>query len=175
MARRYFFNLSKRWKNHAVRLKSEVLLILIDIDHFKLFNDTYGHQAGDYCLKKVAGALTESIKRPTDLAARFGGEEFVIILGGTDSDGATEIARQIMENVSKLKIAHETSKTSNYLTISIGVATVSAKIGIDESDLIKIADNALYQAKDSGRNRIKTLDFTENLLKSNILEKEFLI
>lgn len=173
--RRYFEEFLTSELNRAVRSKSEISLILIDIDHFKLFNDTYGHQAGDYCLKKVAGALKETVKRPTDLAARFGGEEFVIVLGGTDSVGATKIADQIVKNVKKLKILHETSETSDYLTISVGVATASAKIGIDESELIKIADKALYEAKESGRDRIKKMDMTENLLESNILEKEFLI
>ncbi|MCY7377203.1 MAG: diguanylate cyclase, partial [Pyrinomonadaceae bacterium] len=120
--RRRFENfLADEW-HRAVRFKTEISLILLDIDHFKLFNDTYGHQSGDDCLQKVAEALAATINRPTDLVARFGGEEFAIILGGTDAAGALIIAEQALENVKNLRIPHGKSKTSEHLTISLGVA-----------------------------------------------------
>ncbi len=150
--------LSNEW-NRAVRAKSEISIILLDIDHFKLFNDTYGHQSGDECLRRVAAALTETINRPTDLVARFGGEEFALILGGTDAEGAFNIAEQSLENIRKLEILHSTSYTSNHLTVSLGVATVLAAFNTNEADLINAADKAMYQAKELGRNRIFTFDY----------------
>ncbi|MGE3466605.1 MAG: diguanylate cyclase, partial [Pyrinomonadaceae bacterium] len=130
----------------------------IDIDHFKLFNDTYGHQAGDECLQRVAEALAETIKRPTDLVARFGGEEFAIVLGGTDRPGAITIAEQAFHNVKNMEIPHNSSSTNSSLTISVGIATMFADLGANEADLIKAADRALYQAKQNGRDRIHIYD-----------------
>lgn len=171
--RRFEEFLTGEW-HRAVRFKTEISLILIDIDHFKLYNDTYGHHAGDECLKRVAEALNETVNRPTDIVARFGGEEFAIILGGTDAEGAMNIAEQAFENVNNLKIKHIKSKTSDFLTISVGVATIYAKHGMLESDLIEAADNALYQAKESGRNKIISNDLTQPFLEVSILEKEYL-
>jgi diguanylate cyclase (GGDEF)-like protein len=165
--------LANEW-HRAIRFKTEISLMLIDIDHFKLFNDTYGHQAGDDCLKKVAEALKKTIHRPTDLVARFGGEEFVIILGGTDSEGAINIAEQAMENIRSLQIAHCKSETHDYLTVSIGVATTFVKVGSVESELVKAADEALYRAKENGRNQINSFDFlTHTPRKSFVLEEKF--
>lgn len=169
--RRFEEFLADEW-HRAVRFKTEISLVLLDIDHFKLYNDTYGHQAGDDCLQKVAEALAETIKRPTDLVARFGGEEFAIILGGTDAEGAINIAEQAMENIKNLKIPHNNSKTNEYLTISIGVATAFAKFEITEADLIKAADKALYRAKENGRNQIVSFDFLTQ--KTSVLEEEFI-
>ncbi len=172
--RRFEDFLADEW-NRAVRFKTEISLIILDIDHFKLFNDTYGHQAGDECLKKVASALVDTIKRPTDLVARYGGEEFAIILGGTDSAGALNIAEQALENLKNLKIPHIKSKTNKYLTISIGVATTFAKLEMNEADLINAADKALYQAKKSGRNRINTFDLLTHISRNaSVLEEEFI-
>lgn len=168
--RRFEEFLADEW-HRAVRFKTEISLILLDIDHFKLYNDTYGHQAGDDCLQKVAEAFAETIKRPTDLVARFGGEEFAIILGGTDAQGAQNIAEQAAENVRNLKIPHSKSKTGEYLTVSIGIATTFAKFEITESDLIKVADKALYQAKANGRNQIVSFDFLTQ--KTSVLEEKF--
>ncbi len=168
--RRFEQFLTDEW-HRAVRFKTEISLVMLDIDHFKLYNDTYGHQAGDDCLQKVAEALADTIKRPTDLVARFGGEEFAIILGGTDAEGAINIAEQAMENVKNLKIPHSNSKTSEYLTISLGVATTFAKFEITESELIKAADKALYRAKENGRNQINSFDFlTQKIV---VLNEEF--
>ena len=171
--RRFEQFLADEW-HRAVRFETEISLVLIDIDHFKLFNDTYGHQAGDDCLQKVAEALAETINRPTDLVARFGGEEFAIVLGGTDSIGALTIAQEAMENIANLKIQHENSSTNEYLTISAGIVTTFAKINSDEATLIKKADEALYRAKKNGRNQIDYFDMTINLQESEALEKEFL-
>lgn len=131
---------------------------MLDIDHFKLYNDTYGHLAGDDCLKKVAEAFAETIKRPTDLVARFGGEEFAIVLGGTDAEGAYNIAEQAVDNLRSLRISHSLSTTSEILTVSVGIATVFATFDLSEADLINIADKALYNAKRSGRNCIYVHD-----------------
>jgi diguanylate cyclase (GGDEF)-like protein len=156
--RRFEEFLAAEWQR-ANRAKTEISLIIFDIDYFKLFNDTFGHQAGDECLQKVAQALAKTINRPTDLVARFGGEEFVIILGGTDSNGALIIAEQALENIKNLKIQHSQSKVSDYLTISVGIATTLTTSDFTASDLIKAADQALYQAKENGRNQIHTFDF----------------
>ncbi len=155
--RRFESFLSDEW-HRAVRFRTEISLVMIDIDHFKQFNDTYGHQAGDECLQKVAEAFAEAIKRPTDLVARFGGEEFALVLGGTDSDGAVKIAQEGLENLGRLEIKHSSSPISDMLTVSMGVATVLPRMGSTEADLIKAADEALYQAKKNGRNRIEIFD-----------------
>lgn len=171
--RRHFEDfLADEW-HRAIRFKTEISLVLLDIDHFKLFNDTYGHQAGDECLKKVADALRETIHRPTDLLARFGGEEFAIVLGGTDLEGALNIARQAAENVKKLAVPHCRSQTSEHLTMSVGVATTFVTFGMSEAELIKAADEALYQAKAAGRNRIVSKDLTLNFGENPVFENEF--
>lgn len=171
--RQFEIFLAGEW-HRAARFKTEISLILLDIDHFKLYNDSYGHQAGDECLKAVAEALRETVKRPTDLVARFGGEEFAIILGGTDAEGAMIIAREAFENVSNLKIAHCKSLTSDYLTISVGVATTFVRLGMNESDLIELADKALYQAKETGRNKIVSNDLSQPFLEVTNIEREYL-
>lgn len=150
--RRVFEKFLKDEWNRAVRSKGKISLILLDVDYFKLYNDTYGHQAGDDCLQKIAQTIAETVKRPGDLAARFGGEEFIVGLGDTDEEGSVEIAKQLLENINKLQILHETSEVKNTITISLGIATLSPKEGNAESDLIKKADDALYKAKENGRN-----------------------
>lgn len=164
--------LSNEWQR-AVRSKTEISLILLDIDHFKLFNDTYGHHAGDECLKKVAAALRRTIHRPTDFVARFGGEEFAIILGGTNAEGAFSVAERILENVKDLNISHTTSKTCAQLTVSVGVATTFADLETSESELIKSADKALYEAKENGRNQIMTSGVSYAFVNAAVLEEEF--
>jgi diguanylate cyclase (GGDEF)-like protein len=129
-------------------------LIMIDIDHFKLYNDTYGHQAGDVCLTKIAQALHESLHRPGDLVARYGGEEFTAILPCTDRQGAYMIAETMRARVAALQIPHRASPTAGYVTISLGVASQVPKNVGDPDELQAAADKALYQAKHDGRNRI---------------------
>jgi len=145
--------ISHEW-NRAMRNQNLVSLLMLDIDFFKLYNDTYGHQQGDACLKAVADVLHANEKRPADLAARYGGEEFAVILPETDSRGATEIATSILEMIRKTNIPHSASTVSPCLTASIGVATMTPERGSSPEDLIAQADKALYQAKARGRNQV---------------------
>ncbi len=152
--RRWFDEfLEQEWRR-ALRLQIPIALILIDIDQFKAFNDTYGHQAGDECLKQVAAALTSAVHRPSDMLARFGGEEFAIILGGSDLQGAVSVAEQARARVEQLAIPHRASSAGPHVTVSAGVAAVRVTRGMPESDLIKAADQALYRAKAGGRNSV---------------------
>ncbi|MEA5452404.1 GGDEF domain-containing protein [Leptolyngbya sp. CCNP1308] len=130
-------------------------LILCDIDHFKLYNDTYGHQAGDYCLQQVAQTLSSVVNRPMDLVARYGGEEFVILLPETDAIGAVHVAEQICNQVRSLAIPHHRS-LQKCVTISAGIATLNPCIESRIAKLILMADQALYQAKEEGRDRFCT-------------------
>lgn len=127
-------------------------LLMCDIDYFKLYNDSYGHQSGDDCLFRVAQVLFKTAKRPSDLAARYGGEEFAVVIPQSDITGAKLIAEQIHQQIALLKIPHKASKVAKYITLSIGVAIARPKQPCSPEQLIKVADNALYQAKDYGRN-----------------------
>jgi len=151
--RRQFDNTLKAEWQRALREQRELSLVLIDIDYFKPFNDTYGHQGGDECLQKVAGALHGVASRPTDLVARYGGEEFGIILPGTGETGASTMAERFRTAVHELDIAHEASKACDTVTVSLGIATVIPDKDSTPEGLIELADRALYQAKESGRNR----------------------
>jgi diguanylate cyclase (GGDEF)-like protein len=146
--------LDKEWRR-SLRDNKPISLIILDIDFFKLYNDNYGHQAGDYCLKQVANVLNTMVRRPGDLAARYGGEEFAIVLPDTNSENAAKYAEKIQTSIDSLHIPHEYSKVSKYITGSMGVATVIPDNETTPANLIKLADDALYQAKQEGRNRIK--------------------
>lgn len=151
--RKFDEHLKQQWKQMA-RERSSLSVILCDIDHFKQFNDAYGHLAGDTCLQKVAAVLSRCVKRPIDLVARFGGEEFAAILPQTEIDGALMIAQQMQTSVTQLQIPHIASGVSSIVTLSVGVAcTIPAQNSLSE-DLIHIADRHLYLAKQSGRNQI---------------------
>ncbi len=128
-------------------------LLMIDIDFFKQFNDTYGHHSGDLCLKQVAQGIKDSLHRPRDLVARYGGEEFVVILPDTSAEGAMRVATSILENVRVLEIPHPASKICNWVTISLGFVTTIPDASDMPQDLIVKADHALYEAKHKGRNR----------------------
>ena len=151
--RRFEDFLAAEWRR-AERSRGSIALLLLDIDHFKLYNDRYGHQAGDECLTRIAVALIATANRPTDLLARFGGEEFAIILGDTDRDGALRIAREVHAVVRGLRIPHAGSPTSAHVTVSIGVAATVADDTMSSAALIRAADAALYRAKAAGRNGI---------------------
>jgi diguanylate cyclase (GGDEF)-like protein/PAS domain S-box-containing protein len=138
---------------YLLREKGCVSLLLCDIDYFKQYNDTYGHAAGDDCLRLVARTFKQTIKRATDLAARYGGEEFVVILPNTDSDGAFQVAQEIHEAIAQLNIPHVASVVKEYVTFSIGIATLKPTSDMVSLNLIEAADQALYQAKAQGRNR----------------------
>lgn len=127
-------------------------LIVADIDYFKQFNDTYGHQAGDECLKAVATTLQQSLLRLSDVVIRFGGEEFCVMLPNTRPDDAMSVAERMRQNIQALALKHETSKVDDCVTISCGVASIVPNSDQQAADLIKIADEALYQAKAAGRN-----------------------
>ena len=143
--------------NIAKRDHIPISIIMIDIDHFKLYNDDYGHQAGDECLLQVAQGLSEIIVRKTDLMARYGGEEFICLLPNTDETAAFLIAEDLRTKIVKLQIPHMKGNDENILTISLGVATSIPEIkDSDYSELIKDADHALYKSKKNGRNKTST-------------------
>jgi diguanylate cyclase (GGDEF)-like protein len=129
-------------------------LILGDIDYFKRYNDTYGHQAGDECLRQVARAMNRAVKRAPDLVARYGGEEFAIILPNTESEGAMQVAYAVREAVGMLKIEHSQSSVNEYVTLSLGVACTVPDREHSPDILVAAADKAMYEAKARGRNRI---------------------
>jgi diguanylate cyclase (GGDEF)-like protein len=145
-------NFRIEWQRH-IRDGAKLSVMMIDIDYFKHYNDTYGHLAGDQCLKAVANSLDAEINRPADTIARYGGEEFLAILPNTAEDSET-VAERCRSSVERLRIAHERSTISDYVTISIGVATMVPDKTIDMMDLIEMADRALYEAKAQGRNRV---------------------
>ena len=151
--RRMYDELALREWRRCERMRKPFALVMIDVDHFKLFNDKYGHQTGDECLKKVADQVGRAAPRATDLAARYGGEEFVLVLGETDTDGAKWIANRLRQQVSELNIPHYATE-SRHVTISCGVASVmpSEKYSLDV--LLKSADHALYEAKKAGRDQV---------------------
>jgi diguanylate cyclase (GGDEF)-like protein len=128
--------------------------VMCDIDFFKKYNDRYGHQDGDSCLRAVAAAIAGSLKRPTDLASRHGGEEFLVMLPGTSEDGALVLAELIRKEVESLAIPHEDSPISHFVTLSLGVAAMDVSLDFDTAKLFSRADSALYRAKTSGRNRV---------------------
>jgi diguanylate cyclase (GGDEF)-like protein len=151
--RRYDKDVEKLWRQSR-RDQSQLTLMLVDIDHFKAFNDLYGHQAGDDALKQVAGMIALCAQRPLDFAARFGGEEFAVVLYGPAQDFGREIPESLRRSVEELRIPHAESTTSPWLTVSIGVAIVSPGNERSLAGAIQLADEALYQAKEEGRNRV---------------------
>lgn len=156
--RRHFDEyLEQEWQRMQ-REQAPLSLILCDIDFFKAYNDTYGHQNGDECLRQVAAQLQAAAKRSMDLAARYGGEEFAIILPNTDREGAEQVAQEIHATIADLSIPHRRSQVGEIITVSMGVATTIPVPFIAPQMLIEAADRALYQAKDDGRNTYYTFD-----------------
>jgi diguanylate cyclase (GGDEF)-like protein len=143
--------------SRAIRDQQSMALIMIDVDHFKRFNDTYGHQLGDECLREVASGLLTAVLRPSDLVARYGGEEFAVILPSVDQAGAYAVAERIRESIAALAIVHSGNDALGVVTVSVGLACGVPSRGTNEKDLITLADKALYQAKRSGRNRVVAL------------------
>ncbi len=154
--RRHFDLVLKQEWRRAIRDATPLSLILIDVDFFKAYNDTYGHQMGDECLKRVADSLKGVLKRPTDLIARYGGEEFVVLLPKTDIEGTSALAEEMRTAVEALRIAHARSQVTDRVTISLGVATIVPNRDSSSTELITEADRALYGAKQEGRNRVKS-------------------
>ena len=153
--RRHFDVAIEREHRRARRHGTPLSLLMIDIDHFKAYNDHYGHQKGDQCLIQVAAALSGMLKRSADLMARYGGEEFAMILPDTDTAQATQMAETIRARAEALAIVHAHGGNSGVVTVSIGVATRSVASAINIDTLIGAADRALYQAKRRGRNRVE--------------------
>ena len=152
--RRHFDEyLELEWRR-AMREQTQMSLLMIDVDYFKSFNDTFGHLEGDEALRKVASAIREASCRPSDLPARYGGEEFALVLPNTSQGGARLVAEKLRQAVEALKIQHISPTEGCYLTISIGLSTVTPQQGSSCRELISAADKGLYLAKKNGRNRV---------------------
>jgi diguanylate cyclase (GGDEF)-like protein len=176
--RRFDEALEREWRRGR-RDGSAMALLMIDIDHFKLFNDRYGHPAGDACLRGVAQALLSVSVRPADLVARYGGEEFAVLLPQTARHGAEIVAQGVLEAIESLGIAHEASTTAQHVTVSVGMSSYDSESAcwlpgspdsryVEDShsrsapiDLVRAADKALYSAKNSGRARARALDIAD--------------
>jgi diguanylate cyclase (GGDEF)-like protein/PAS domain S-box-containing protein len=150
--RRFDEALANEWRR-ALRDGDKLSLLLIDADHFKRYNDTYGHVRGDSCLKQIAEAAMDIVLRPGDLVARYGGEEFAVVLPGTDETGAKAVAEDICQAIRNRRLPHE-GNAPGIVTVSVGCATVVPQRGKLPQDLIESADQALYRAKGRGRNRV---------------------
>jgi diguanylate cyclase (GGDEF)-like protein len=151
--RAYNAYMERIWRQSR-REQSQLTVMLIDIDHFKAFNDLYGHQAGDDALKRVAEVIAMGAQRPLDFAARYGGEEFVLVLYGLANDFGRDLPEQIRQRVAALEIPHAESSAEAHLTVSIGVAIVTPGAERSLAGAVQMADEALYQAKEDGRNRV---------------------
>jgi diguanylate cyclase (GGDEF)-like protein/PAS domain S-box-containing protein len=150
--RRHFDQyLTTEWRR-SMRVHAPLSLLMIDADFFKLYNDTYGHPRGDNGLKQIAEAIQDVVSRPGDLIARFGGEEFVVVLPSTENEGALQLAREVCESMSKRGLPHSASPFG-IVTISVGCATMVPSLGQHAMSLVESADSALYKAKHSGRNQ----------------------
>jgi len=151
--RRYFNEFMLREWRRAIRDKTELAILMIDIDHFKNYNDTKGHLAGDVCLQNVAMALQRPIKRPADLLARYGGEEFVAVLPETGREGAQQLAAVLHQEIRRMALPHPASATADTITVSIGIAVMTPASQMTVEQVLDKADQALYQAKNGGRNQ----------------------
>jgi diguanylate cyclase (GGDEF)-like protein len=147
----------RMWQQ-GLRDRRSIALLLIDVDHFKAYNDRYGHQAGDRALRRVAQVVQGFARRPLDIAARYGGEEFVVALFDMSSDYVQDLAEELRKAILALEIAHEDSPTAPFVTASIGISVVRPKIDRSADGAVQLADESLYSAKRSGRNCVKLVD-----------------
>ena len=160
--RRYFNIVYDREIKRAKRNKSYITFMMLDIDYFKQYNDTYGHIEGDFALKSVAKVLKDTLKRPSDFLFRLGGEEFGIVLVETTQEDSQKLAKNICKSVKEREIKHESSKVNEFITISIGIACCIADEALNEEILITRADEMLYKAKENGRDGYRiTTDISE--------------
>ncbi|WP_317201559.1 diguanylate cyclase domain-containing protein [Janthinobacterium sp.] len=150
-------NIASEWRR-CQRSGQPVAVIMADIDHFKEYNDAYGHLAGDLCLQRIGAALGACIARPPDLLARYGGEEFIILLPHVDLDGAAVVAARMLDEVRGLRIEHAASPAGAHVSVSLGLASVVPGAGADPATLIRAADARLYRAKAGGRDRACACD-----------------
>ena len=170
--RQFDEQLSLEWRR-LFRESAPLSLIMCDVDCFKAYNDTYGHQAGDLCLRQVADAISRKVRRPADFVARYGGEEFVVVLPNTNTEGAVRVAEEIRAELKALSLPHATSSASNLVTLSLGVASTIPRQEIPPELLIEAADQALYWAKSQGRDRVQVYQdnfSTEKLKQSRTLQ-----
>ncbi|HMK84830.1 MAG TPA: diguanylate cyclase [Steroidobacteraceae bacterium] len=156
--RRMFDQHIQRAWNQAVRDGQRVAVLLVDIDCFKDYNDRYGHQAGDECLRAVAVSLSQCARRPLDFVARYGGEEFAVVLYEASREYVAEVLTRIQRSVAELNIPHEASRVASRLTVSIGAAFILPGASRTHEGLIQLADEALYSAKEQGRNCVVVMD-----------------
>ena len=152
--RRMFDQHIQRVWQQAVREEERVAVLLVDIDCFKDYNDRYGHQAGDECLRAVAVSLSQCARRPLDFVARYGGEEFAVVLYEASREYVAEVLTRIQRSIAELNIPHEASRVASRLTVSIGAAFILPSSSRTHEGLIQLADEALYSAKEQGRNRV---------------------
>jgi len=145
--------LNKEWMR-TKRANSRMSIIILDIDYFKNYNDTYGHLQGDNCLKAIAKELKASLHRSGDIVARYGGEEFVVLLPETDIDGAINVAERLRSSIEALSIKHDNSQVCQVVSVSAGVATCRSDDDNNSIDVIMLADKALYASKKNGRNKV---------------------
>ncbi len=160
--RRFEEMLENEWRR-AMRFGRIFSIIMIDVDYFKAYNDTYGHQCGDGCLRQVAMAIKEVLNRPGDTIARYGGEEFIVLLSESDKDGALMVAENIQKKITSLGIRHEKSDVCGFVTLSMGIASALPDDKSTPASLISYADKALYDAKQNGRNRIMVYEMPRKL------------
>lgn len=165
-------HLARLWPQ-AIEDGRALAILLIDVDHFKAYNDSYGHQAGDQALRRVAQTAQTFVRRPLDILARYGGEEFAAVLYDVDGDQAKDIADRVRRAVEELKIEHRGSRTSGGVTISVGVAVVEPVLERNPRGALQLADQALYQAKMRGRNRVELMNEAEYMmLVTGVFSKE---
>jgi len=169
--RRMFDQHIQRCWQQAVREKQRIAVLLVDIDCFKHFNDRYGHQAGDECLRAVAVSLTQCARRPLDFVARFGGEEFAIVLYEASREYVAEVLVRIQRTIAELNIPHEASLAASRLTVSIGAAYILPCANRTHEGLVQLADEALYSAKEQGRNRVVVMEAEYQNLETGRFDK----
>jgi diguanylate cyclase (GGDEF)-like protein len=169
--RRMFDQHIQRVWSQAVRDTQSVAVLLVDIDCFKDYNDRYGHQAGDECLRAVAVSLSQCARRPMDFVARYGGEEFAVILYEASREYVAEVLTRIQRSIAELNIPHEASRVASRLTVSIGAAFVLPGANRTHDGLVQLADEALYGAKEQGRNRVVVLEAEYHTLRTGRFER----
>lgn len=162
--RRHFDETLRREWRRAQRTGQPLGLVMCDIDHFKKYNDSLGHQRGDECLRRVAQAIAGCAKRSADVAARYGGEEFALILPETGPAGAETVARAVREAVESLRIEHKALGRNAKVTVSVGACSLVPAKGVAMEDLVEAADHAMYEAKRNGRNSVRVAESAELLL-----------